>query len=181
MSFIPTENTPYYEARIDGHVCSAPEMATPDPSRTTVYPFKHSSGYHVLRMQPLGPEHQQLNSTLLHDCATFLEHHVSRVEGAIFSFPTSNNHHFCFLVMMTWYFVDDETGLVSFFDRCMPARLWLVDHEIWAAVVTFRNLHVLRDHMSDDAVRRYMGCFNRLVSVLRDHGCIVHSSYTPIH
>jgi len=179
MSFVPTENTPYYVVHIDGHICTAPEMATPDPSRETVYPFRGSYGDHTLRMQPLEPEHQ-LSSTLPRDCATFLERNISQVEGTIFSYPTSNNHHFCFLVMMAWYFVDDNTNLANFFEQCMQRRLWLVEDEIWAAVVTFRNVHVLRDHMSDDTVRRYMRCFNRLVTVLKGHGCVVHWSYTPI-
>jgi len=179
MAFIPTESTSYYEARIDGFVCSAPEMAKPDSSRETVYPFKDDSGYHVLRMQPLGPLHY-LQSTLPHDCARFLERKATQVEEGIFSFSTSNNHHFCFLIMMAWYFVDDETSLASFFKECTQLRFWVIDHEIWAAIVTFRNFHVLRDHMSSDAMSRYVDCLDRLVSILENHGCIVHSSYTPI-
>jgi len=179
MAFVPTENTSYYVARIDGYVCSAPEMARPDPSRETVYPFKDPSGYHVLHMQPLGPEHY-LNSNLPHDCAELFERKATDVWERIFSFPTSNTHDFCFLIMMAWYLIDDETNLASFSKHCTQLRLWFIDHEIWAVIVVFRNFHVLRNHMSSDATSRYIDCFDRLVSVLENHGCIVHSSYTPI-
>jgi len=179
MAFIPTENTPFYKVHIDGYVSQAPMMATSDPSRKTVYPFKDPSGYHVLHMQPLGPEHYP-DFTLLHDCAELLERKATDVWNGIFSFSTSNTHEFCFLIMMAWYLVDDETSLASFSEHCTQLRLWFIDHEIWAVIVVFRNFYALRDYMSSDATSHYTDCFDRLVSVLENHGCIVHSSYTPI-
>jgi len=179
MAFIPTENTPYYVAHIDRHFCTAPEMAAPDPSRETVYPFQDDSGYHTLHMQPLGPEHCP-DSTLLHDCAELLERKATDVWKGIFGMSTSNTHHFCFLIMMAWYLVDDETSLASFLEDCTQLRLWFIDHEVWAVIVVFRNFYALRDYMSSDATSQYTDCFDRLVTVLENHGCIVHSSYTPI-
>lgn len=179
MSFIPTENTPFYRVRICGCTSGAPMMAKPDPSREVVDPFLDDSGQHVLRMQPLGPLHY-LDSSLPRDCAELLERKAAQVEEGVLNFPNSNNQEFCFLVMMAWHLVDDSASLPYFYRFCSSLRLWLVDHEIWAIVVTFRNFYVLRDHMSSDAVSRYINSFDKLVSVLEGHRCVVHSSYTPI-
>jgi hypothetical protein len=155
-------------------------LATPDPSREVVHPFLSRSGLHVLRMQPLGAQHYS-HSTLPHDCAKLLEPKATQVEENIFRLPTSDNVEMCFLIMMAWYLVVDSASLASFVrTKPLSRRLWFVDADVWAVVVTFRNFHVLRDHMSSGATSRYMDCFDRLVSVLEDHGCIVHSSYTPI-
>ena len=180
MSFIPTENTAFYETRINGHVTGAPMLATPNPSREVVDPFKDGSGLYVLKMQPLGAQHYR-HSTLPHDCAKLLEPKVTQVEENIFRLPTSDNVEMCFLIMMAWYLVDDSASLASFVrTEPLSCRLWFIDADIWAVVVAFRNFHVLLDHMSSGVMSRYMDCFDRLLTVLEDHGCVVDSSYTPI-
>jgi hypothetical protein len=144
-----------------------------------VYPFLHRSGYHVMRMQPLSDLHH-LHSDLPRLCAHIFERKATRVRDTVFNHPPSENPRICFFSMVAWYLIDDDAGLVPFHRKRLSMNFTIIDVAVWAALLAFRNLHVIRTHMSNEAVSAYTDCFDKLVNVLKLQGCIVHSSYTPI-
>jgi len=177
--FVRERSTSLYHVRIDGRMFHAPVSANRHPGREIVHPFLDHSGCHVMRMQPLSDEHY-LSSDLPQLCAHILEKKATRVHETIFIHLFSENARMCFFTMITWYLVDDDADLAAFYRKRLSINFTILDVAVWAVVLAFRNLHVLRTYMSNDSVSTYMDCFDELVDLLKRHGCIVHSSYTPI-
>jgi hypothetical protein len=173
--FISDSNSGMFVVHFNGLFFRAPVNNLSYPPGEVVRPFQD----HVLRMQPLSDMHH-IGSSLPSLCARILNDRAKVVEHTVFYYPLSANTRLCFLVMVAWYLVDDEASLSAFYRRRHLHNYKDIDVAVWAAVLTFRNFHVLRRHMSDEALRLYTGCFNELVRSLKRESCSVHTSYEPI-
>jgi hypothetical protein len=143
-----------------------------------VMPFHDRTG-NVLRMQPLSDMHY-IGSNLPFLCARILSDRAKVIEHTVYYYPLSVNARLCCLVMVAWYLVDDDASLSAFYRRRHFHNYKHIDVAVWAAVLTFRNFHVLRRYLSGEASRLYASCFHELVRSLRRESCIVHMSYEPI-
>jgi len=177
--FISDNTTGMFVAHLNGLFFRAPINNLAYPPGEVVRPFQGRSGHHVMRMQPLSDMHY-IGSTLPFQCAQTLNDRAKVVEHTVYYYPLSVNARLCFLTMIAWYLVDDEASLYAFNRRRHFHKFKDIDVAVWAVVLTFRNFHVLKKHLTNEASRLYASSLEELVRSLRRENCTVHMSYEPI-
>lgn len=165
-AFIPTDSKTVYKVCIDGQdPFKAPKAGPGRP----VTPFQGGTSVCLMEMEPLPNKSYNFLEPLQRP-ALLLEHNAAQVTEAISTCRLSQHPYVCALVMLAWYFIDDDANIMFLSDKLNFAE---VDVAVWAVLAVFRNTVALRDHLSRDALARYINCFHQLVGLLNTFNVVV--------
>jgi len=163
---MPTDSKTVYKVSIDGQEpFKAPKAGPGRP----VTPFQSGSSVCLMEMEPL-PRHSYNFLEPLERPALLLEHNAARVTEVMSTCRLSQQGYVCALVMLAWYFIDDDANIMLLYDKLNFAE---TDVAVWAVLAVFRNIVALRDHLSRDALARYINCFHQLVGLLNHFNVVV--------
>jgi len=105
-----------------------------------------------------------------------LESRAAQVHDTVRAYPLDTYIPLCVDAVLAWHLIDSHASVGLLVDELDFTR---IDVALWAALAVFRNMSILRDHISQMAVSFYMESVFEIVAGLRTQGFVVHPVFRP--